>query len=252
MTSSRPTDDCLALLELLLWNHLLRSAVSATGAGQPLAETSTPTGNYLDWMAMRGLVRREQLLGEAFRSGDAQVVGTPDLHPGRSPLALTDAGARFAVQALRREGKWEQIATLLALDIPPEEHVSVEPASGQQGVPDPRRHGQRRKSPQPSWDVVSRELRMDDGLVKKVRISAVNQQRILAAFEEERWPEYVYDPLPPVGDVDPKQRLLDAVRRLNGHQLFPRIQFHIAFRGERVGWRPDVGGRHPALGHRPA
>ena len=112
MTSSRPTDDCLALLELLLWNHLLRSPANATGAGQPLAETSTPTGNYLDWMAMRGLVRREQLLGEAFRSGDLQVAGTPDqvagtpdLHPGRSPLALTDAGARFAVQALRREGK---------------------------------------------------------------------------------------------------------------------------------------------------
>lgn len=69
----------------------------------------------------------------------------------------------------------------------------------------------------PRWDGDRRELWLGDKLIKEFRRKGDNQVLILAAFEEEDWPAKIDDPLPPKGNMDPKRRLGDAVRRLNRH-----------------------------------
>ena len=235
MTASRPTDDCLALLEVLLWNHFLPAATNETQ--QNLPQTSAAhekiTCSYLDWLSMRGYLSAQQLSTDGLQNLECHTIDRSVHHQP----ALTEAGARFAVEAMRQQGRWDQMATLLAISTPSASRTDYDsgqltgPAASVQVVP--------RLSHQPHWDSHHRELWLGRGLVKKIRTSAINQERILSAFEEEHWPECVYDPLPPVGDVDPKQRLLDAVRRLNGHQLARHIHFLIVHRGERVAWRPQ-------------
>lgn len=65
------------------------------------------------------------------------------------------------------------------------------------------------------WDAVSRYLTVDDRLVKWFRSPAPNQERILAAFQEEAWPPRVDDPLPQHKEQDPKRRLSDTIKCLN-------------------------------------
>ncbi|MBI1830917.1 MAG: hypothetical protein HYR84_05635 [Planctomycetes bacterium] len=67
----------------------------------------------------------------------------------------------------------------------------------------------------PFWDSARRELRIGDLVIKRFRQPAVNQETILAAFQEEGWPAHIDDPLPGSGDVDREERLHDAIRRLN-------------------------------------
>ena len=55
MSSRRPTDDCLALLEVLLWNHFLPASLNATaGPQEHFLQTSATrdrqiASTYLDW-----------------------------------------------------------------------------------------------------------------------------------------------------------------------------------------------------------
>ena len=239
MSSRRPTDDCLALLEVLLWNHFLPASINATIGKQDGFLQTTASHNkqitctYLDWLATRGYLAGQQLTSDGNR--DLECHNT-DRSTDRQ-LTLTESGARFAIEALRQQGRWEQMATLLAISNPTarrtDRHHSdsllSKRATDSQVMP-PR-------TQQPHWDSNHRELWLGRGLVKKIRTSAINQERLLSAFEEENWPACVYDPLPPVGDVDPRQRLLDTVRRLNGHQFSPRIHFLITHRGEQVAWQ---------------
>jgi|GEM_PF-606840 len=88
----------------------------------------------------------------------------------------------------------------------------------------------------PSWDAQRRELRVNQVLVKYFKWPAVNQQTILAAFEEERWPPRIDDPLPPKPEQDRKRRLHDAVKCLNRNQSQPLIRFHGDGTGEGVRW----------------
>ena len=236
MSSRRPTDDCLALLEVLLWNHFLPASINATAGPQEnfLQTSATRDGQiastYLDWLARRGY-----LVGQHASAGGNRDLEchTTDRNAQRQ-LKLTESGARFAVEAMRQQGRWEQMASLLAISNP-----TTRMTNGQHS--DPLRNTDSQVMPpriqQPYWDSHHRELWLGHGLVKKIRTSAINQERLLSAFEEEHWPECVYDPLPPIGDVDPKQRLLDTVRRLNGHQLSPRIHFLITHHGEQVTWQ---------------
>src|SRR6185312_7853921 len=59
----------------------------------------------------------------------------------------------------------------------------------------------------PVWDAERREVRYRDEIVKRYRVPAPNQELILAAFEEEGWPQLIDDPLPPQDELDPKRRL---------------------------------------------
>jgi hypothetical protein len=88
----------------------------------------------------------------------------------------------------------------------------------------------------PQWDAEYRELRVGRRVVKEYRVPCPNQEAILAAFQEEGWPHHIHDPLPPLGDIEPKCRLHDTIKRLNRHHKEWLIRFHGDGTGEGVCW----------------
>ncbi|HEV7225374.1 MAG TPA: hypothetical protein VGN42_21895 [Pirellulales bacterium] len=88
----------------------------------------------------------------------------------------------------------------------------------------------------PAWDAERREVRYRDQIVKRYRVPAPNQELILAAFEEEGWPQLIDDPLPPQDELDPKRRLQATIKSLNRNQLAPLIRFHGNGNGLQVYW----------------
>ncbi len=89
----------------------------------------------------------------------------------------------------------------------------------------------------PSWNAAARVLEYQGQTIKQFRLPAQNQERILAAFEEEGWPERIDDPLPPRPDLDPQRRLHDAINRLNRHQRLRVIRFYGNGTGRAILWR---------------
>lgn len=93
-----------------------------------------------------------------------------------------------------------------------------------------------RRGAVPTWDKERRELRVNEKLVKHFRWPAVNQETILAAFDEEGWPPRIDDPLPPLPEQDSKRRLHDTIKCMNKNQHQNLIQFHGDGTGEGVTW----------------
>lgn len=89
----------------------------------------------------------------------------------------------------------------------------------------------------PCWDSESRELRINSVLVKRFKWAAVNQEAVLAAFEEEGWPKRIDDPLPPQPDQDSKRRLSDTIKCLNQKQKNALLHFRGDGTGEGVVWQ---------------
>jgi hypothetical protein len=79
-------------------------------------------------------------------------------------------------------------------------------------------------------------LSLEGAVVKWFRVPAPNQELILSAFEEVGWPEQIDDPLPVTADIDPRTRLHDAIRRLNGCQANRLLRFHGNGNGDGVSW----------------
>jgi hypothetical protein len=88
----------------------------------------------------------------------------------------------------------------------------------------------------PTWDRGRRELRLGRIVVKRFRQPAANQELVLEAFEEERWPPRIDDPLPLVAEQDPKKRLHRTISNLNRSQENAVIHFTGGGDGESVGW----------------
>ena len=88
----------------------------------------------------------------------------------------------------------------------------------------------------PTWDRDRQELRVGDVVVKQFKVPAMNQERILAAFEEDGWPVHLDDPLSPVSDQDPKRRLHDTINSLNRSQKNPLIRFVGDGSGQGIRW----------------
>ena len=88
----------------------------------------------------------------------------------------------------------------------------------------------------PKWDGQRQELRLRDIVVKQFKVPAINQERILAAFEEEGWPVLIDDPLPPHPGQDPKRRLHDTINSLNRNQKHALLRFLGDGKGEGVRW----------------
>lgn len=88
----------------------------------------------------------------------------------------------------------------------------------------------------PIWDVEKRELTLGGVVVKRFRCPAVNQETILAVFQELGWPTRIDDPLPPSLNHDPKRRLQDTVKSLNRNQLCGLMRFGGDGTGEGVIW----------------
>ena len=77
----------------------------------------------------------------------------------------------------------------------------------------------------PDWNMDSRTLSVGERIVKRYRVPAANQEKILNAFNEDDWPARIDDPLPPVGDTDPKRRLQSTITCLNRNQRNRLIRF---------------------------
>jgi hypothetical protein len=90
--------------------------------------------------------------------------------------------------------------------------------------------------PRPQWNPHSHELRIDGMLVKRFKWPAVNQEMILAAFEEEGWPRRIDDPLPPQPEQDSKRRLHDTIKCLNRNQSHCLLHFRGDGTGEGIVW----------------
>lgn len=101
---------------------------------------------------------------------------------------------------------------------------------------DPPSHAEAEVSDRPQWDGQRHELLLAGVVIKRYRWPALNQEAILAAFEEEGWAARIDDPLTPLGDTDPKRRLADTIKCLNRNQRRARIRFRGDGTGEGVIW----------------
>ena len=71
----------------------------------------------------------------------------------------------------------------------------------------------------PRWDKEQKQLWVGSVLVKTYARPAAAQWLVLTAFQEECWPSRIDDPLPPIENMDPVQRLHSVITRLNmGHR----------------------------------
>jgi len=99
----------------------------------------------------------------------------------------------------------------------------------------------------PSWDPQRRVLCYGGCVVKRFRVPSPSQEALLSAIQEEGWPPLVEDPLPPVTGLCSKDRLHDAIKRLNGHQVNRLLHFRGDGTGTRVAWEPiGVAAEQPA------
>jgi len=90
----------------------------------------------------------------------------------------------------------------------------------------------------PHWDSDTHTLRVGADVVKQFKQPARNQERILATFEEMRWPRHVDDPLPPAGEVPAKVRLRFTIWRLKRRHKKKRLTFSGDGTGEGIFWVP--------------
>lgn len=88
----------------------------------------------------------------------------------------------------------------------------------------------------PEWDSERHQLRFGDFLVKEYKVNSPNQEAILMAFEEEGWPPRIDDPLTPLQDIDPKERLRNTIKSLNRRQASHLIRFMGDGTGEAIRW----------------
>lgn len=113
---------------------------------------------------------------------------------------------------------------------------SVTAQRGLTGNTQSRNQASLKVTQRPHWDPASRTLYVGARIVKRFRVPAVLQERILNAFQEEGWPTHVYDPLSPNGDKCTKRRLHDTIKALNRHHRCRLLRFIGNGNGEAVGW----------------
>lgn len=181
------------------------------------------TNNDLRWLSCKGYVEHARELpsagenGRAFRCNGGLTFGR------RTCFILTPRGVAFA----RR-----------MLDAPSISKPVVAVSIRSSGVNRPFSAEERSflHTLKPRWDRDRQELRLGTMVVKQFKVPAVNQERILAAFEEEGWPTKIHDPLPPAADQDPKRRLHDTINSLNRNQKRHLIRFLGDGSGQGVRW----------------
>ncbi len=128
--------------------------------------------------------------------------------------------------------------------------VASEDAPPRDDIPGANGKSTRDASPRPHWDAARRELSFGDRMVKRFHVPAKNQEVILAAFENNSWPQSIDDPLSDEFGIDPKIRLNDVVYRLNNKQLARVIRFHVNGHGNGVYWSlyaPPTAGPHAGI-----
>jgi hypothetical protein len=90
------------------------------------------------------------------------------------------------------------------------------------------------RRPLPVYERLTGRLRFRDTLVhERKRKPAPLVETLLLRFNEAGWPEALESPLPE-GVFDPRQQLIEAVRRLNKGLRGTLIRFHV--RGSVITW----------------
>lgn len=195
------------------------------------------TVSELRWLVCKGYVmhaREVTMVGESSRTfRPARSAGLK--FSRRTCFVLTDPGYQFASGLIA--------CPSIGSPTPAEE---------------PNLNGSDRKTvaaaPYPKWDRDRQELRLGKVVIKQFKVPAANQERVLAAFEEEGWPVRIDDPLPPAGDQDPKRRLHDTINSLNRNQKRSLIRFVGDGSGQGIRWERVVEDNHraPSGNGRPA
>jgi hypothetical protein len=80
-----------------------------------------------------------------------------------------------------------------------------------------------------------RELRVLGFVVKEFRVYAMNQEQVLAAFEEQHWPRWIKNPFLNIS-VNPKKRQHNTIDRLNRAQKHRLLRFHGDGTGLGISW----------------
>jgi len=232
--SSAPQDDdalwIRAILQTtfkeglaLLWRALQYSRSLQTDAWDfaverdDLSNTGLSTVD-LRWLIACGYVEVRQ---ENRRANECKRSFGVSFLAKRATFTLTEAGASVARRMLSEPA-------LPPLSEPdkhkPIKHVHIKSVNG---------HLPQHK---PCWDADRKELRLNGDLVKQFRWSALNQETVLMAFQEDGWPARIDDPLPPRPNQEPKRRLHDTIKCLNRNHKTRVIHFSGDGSGEGVLW----------------
>jgi hypothetical protein len=220
----------------LLW----RAYVCAQAADTNVWELALRTGKLyeagmtssdLRWMVAKGFAAPRQ---ESLGSNE-----TPrSFHPSKGHffnestcLVLTPFGAALAEHVFGKIAQWPQAKLPALVAVAAENSVF---AGARQAVDEI--NSLATTVVKPSWNAIRRELTWSGMIVKRFRVPAQNQEKILSVFEENGWFEHIHDPLPVTYDIDAPTRLHDAINRLNRCQINPLLRFHGDGRGTGVLW----------------
>jgi hypothetical protein len=165
----------------------------------------------LRWLVMMGYALHASEMTPASEKQRSFRQGVTLSFSKKTCFVLTTAGVRFARELLARMPDASQ------------ESTRAGPATGELVLP--------------QWQARLRQLSLGGELVKQFRQPAPCQEVILTAFEEEHWPAILDDPLPPTVEVNPRQRLHDAIRNLNRAQRGPFVRFEGDGSGMRICWK---------------
>ncbi len=174
------------------------------------------------WLIHSGLVGHAY---EVTSPGDPrrQFVASRNLSlSDRSCLVLTEKGHALA----RRVAEWSDADIIPMID----RHAAARFGRTWQ----PNAAATLRQSP--TWDGDRRQLRVGSHIVKEFKVPAMNQEIVLAVFEEERWPPRIDDPLPWKSDIDPQRRLHDTINSLNRRQRHRLVHFSADGLAQGIRW----------------
>lgn len=170
----------------------------------------------LRWLLYKGYVEAVQGTANRPRPVRLPPQTSAACFPEDARFVLTAAGIAFARQARSRRDRQE----------PPQERGAAAHETGGEAVAIP------------NYDSNCRELTYRGRLVKRLPQTATLQHPILLAFQEQGWAHYTDDPLPPDPNRDSKERLHDAVQRLNSNQIHNLLRFHVVGGGTSITWEP--------------
>jgi hypothetical protein len=90
----------------------------------------------------------------------------------------------------------------------------------------------------PTWNDGLGTLAFKGVMVLTIEKSAKNLRAILNAFERQGWPAWIPNPIKPAFDTDDRQRLADAVYKLNrGTRVTRMISFRRDGQGKGIIWQ---------------
>jgi hypothetical protein len=196
----------LHLVEALQAARELRQSPVAFACERSDLHDAGVTDAILRWLCTKGLVEHRVETTKP-RQRRRTFRRATNLHFGESScFVLTDDGCALAQRCAIR--------------------ARLRPPTAQQAASNHR----------PSYDSARRMLLCDGQVVKQFKMRAQNQELILLAFEEERWPSQLADPLPGKNGMDAKRRLNETIRSLNSNHHKPVLRFRGDGTGKGIVW----------------